>query len=339
MTSPLAPNSLFVVMKFATVLLLSSLACAAHAAEPATLKLTQTIPLPGVQGRFDHFAIDGKGRRLFVAALGNNTLEVIDLAAGKRIQSVAGMSKPTGILYLPESNRIFVANGDDGTLKILDGAEFKVTKTITALEDADNLRFDPKTKRAYLGYADGALGIIDATSGNESARVPLPKHPESFQLEQAGNRIFVNVPDAKQVAVIDREKKSVVATWPMEKFQANFPMALDEANHRLFVGCRQPARLVVFDTATGKPVTDLEISGDTDDLFFDAKRQRLYLSCGEGFLDVLQRRAGDRYERIARQPTRGGARTCFYSPDLDRLYLAVPQRNGQDAEIRVYQPE
>jgi YVTN family beta-propeller protein len=326
-------------MRFATVLLLGTLACAVHAAEPATLKLTQTIPLQGVNGRFDHFAIDVNGRRLFVAALGNNTVEVIDLAAGKRIQSVAGMSKPTGVLYFPESNRIFVANGDDGTLKILDGTEFKVMQTLTALEDADNLRFDPKTKRAYLGYADGALGIIDTSSGNESTKVPLPKHPESFQLERGGNRIFVNVPDAKQVAVIDREKKSVVATWPMETFQANFPMALDETNHRLFVGCRRPARLVVFDIGTGKPVTDLEISGDTDDLFYDMKRQRLYLSCGEGFLDVIQRRAGDHYERMARQPTRSGARTCFYSPDLDRLYLAVPQRSDQDAEIRVYQPE
>jgi DNA-binding beta-propeller fold protein YncE len=326
-------------MKCVTLLFLASLASVAFAAEPATLKLTQTIPLPGVKGRFDHFAIDVKGRRLFVAALGNNTLEVIDLAAGKRIQSVAGMSKPTGVLYFPESNQIFVANGDNGTLKILDGAEFKVVKTLTALDDADNLRFDPKTKRAYLGYADGALGIIDTSSGSESAKAPLPKHPESFQLEQAGNRIFVNVPDAKQVAVIDREKKSVVAAWPMEKFQANFPMALDEANHRLFVGCRNPARLVVFDTGIGKPITDLEISGGTDDLFYDAKRQRLYLSCGEGFLDVIRRGPDDHYERMARQPTRGGARTCFYSPDLDRLYLAVPQRNGQDAEMCVYQPE
>src|SRR5512137_2968502 len=156
-------------MKFAAVLLLGTLAGAAPAAEPAALKLTQTIPLPGVKGRFDHFAMDVKGRRLFVAALGNNTLEVIDLAAGKRIRSVAGMSKPTGILYFPESNQVFVANGDDGTLKILDGAELKVVKNLTALEDADNLRFDPKTKFAWLGYGEGALGMIDTLSAKETA--------------------------------------------------------------------------------------------------------------------------------------------------------------------------
>lgn len=326
-------------MKFATVLLLGTLACAVHAAEPATLKLTQTILLPDVKGRFDHFAIDVKGRRLFVAALGNNTLEVIDLAAGKRIQSVAGMSKPTGVLYSPESNRIFVANGDDGTLKILDGAEFKVVKTLTALEDADNLRFDPKTKRAYLGYADGALGIIAASSGSEIAKVPLPKHPESFQLEQAGNRIFVNVPDAKQVAVIDREKRSVVETWPMEKFQANFPMALDETNYRLFIGCRKPARLVVLDTTTGKPVADMAISGDIDDLFYDANLKRLYLSCGEGFIDVIDQRRADTYQLRERIPTRTGARTAFFSKDLNEFYLAVPLRGEQSAEIRNYQTQ
>jgi hypothetical protein len=223
-------------MKCATLLLLGTLMFAAHAAEPTSLKLSQTIPLPGVQGRFDHFAVDMTGRRLFVAALGNNTLEVIDLVAGKRIQSVAGMSKPTGILYFPESNRIFVANGDDGTLKILDGATYKAVNNLTALDDADNLRYDLKTKLAYLGYGDGALGIIDTASAKAVAKVQLPKHPESFQLEKDGRRIFVNVPDAKQVAVIDRDQRTVVETWPMEKFQANFPMALDEGNHRLFIG-------------------------------------------------------------------------------------------------------
>jgi DNA-binding beta-propeller fold protein YncE len=326
-------------MRLTAVWFLTLLACAVQSAEPATLKLTQTIPLPGVKGRFDHFAIDVKGRRLFVAALGNNTLEVIDLAAGKRIQSVPGMSKPTGLLYLPVVNQVVVANGDDGTLKILDGAGFKVVKTLTALDDADNLRFDPKTKLAYLGYADGALGIIDTAAAKEIARVKLPKHPESFQLEQADNRIFVNVPGAKLVAVIDREKRTMVETWPMEKFQANFPMALDETNHRLFIGCRKPARLVILDTATGKPVTDLAISGDIDDLFYDANLKRLYLSCGDGFVDVIAQHTADTYQLLHRIPTRAGARTAFFSKDLNEFYLAVPQRGHQEAELRVFQTQ
>jgi YVTN family beta-propeller protein len=311
----------------------------AQAANTPALKLTQTIPLPGVQGRFDHFAIDTQGRRLFLAALGNNTLEVIDLATGKRIQSVTGMSKPTGILYQPESNRIFVANGDDGTLKMVDGASYKITGSLGSLDDADNLRYDPKTKLAYLGYGEGALGVIDVSSGKEIAAVKLPKHPESFQLEKQGKRVFVNVPDAKQVAVIDREQRTVVETWPMAKYQANFPMALDEANHRLFIGCRKPARLVVLDTSTGKPVTDLAISGDTDDLFYDAARKRIYLSCGEGYIDVIDQRNPDTYESRERIPTRPGARTSFFSPELKQFYLAVPQRGNQPAELRIYQTQ
>ena len=325
-------------MKIVAVLLVALVTCASFAQE-ATLKLTHTIPLNGVKGRFDHFAIDPQGQRLFIAALGNNTLEVIDLAAGKRIQSVPSMSKPTGVLYLSEAKQVCVANGDDGTLKILDGGDFKVLKNLIGLDDADNLRFNAKTKLAWLGYADGSLGVIEATTAKRVASVQLAKHPESFQLEQTGNRIFVNVPDAKQVAIVDREKRAVVATWPMEKFRANFPMALDEAHHRLFIGCRSPARLVVLDTDSGKPVADLAISGDIDDLSFDATRARLYLSCGEGFIDVIGQRSPDKYELRERIPTRTGARTGFFSSELDHFYLAVPQRGDQSAELRVFKTQ
>ena len=326
-------------MKPFAISLFLSVALSVQAAEPLTMKLTETIPLPGVKGRFDHFAIDTKGHRLFVAALGNNTLEVLDIAAAKRLKSVTGLHKPQGVLYLGEQNQIAVANGDDGTLKLFDGTSYQLLKTLGSLDDADNVRFDSNTKLLYVGYGDGALGITDPSAEKLIATVKLPAHPESFQLEKEGKRIFVNVPDAKTVAVMDREKRQVVARWPMTQLQANFPMALDESTHRLFVGCRKPPRLLVFDTESGKPVTDLEISGDTDDLFFDNKHSRIYVSCGAGFLDVIQRREGDRYERIASQPTRAGARTCFYSPELDRLYLAVPQQGRQDAQIRIYQPE
>jgi len=326
------------LVKTLSALLLCASALSGLAAEPALLRLVQTIPLPGVKGRFDHFAVDAKSHRVFIAALGNDTLEVLDVAAGKRLKSIAGLRKPTGVLHLRDANQIGVANGDAGTFKVFDGDSFAAVKSVGSLDDADNVRFDAATKLIYVGYGEGALAVVHSATMEQTGRIKLSAHPESFQLETRGSRIFVNVPDAKHVAVVDREKQRVVATWPMEKFQANFPMALDEASRRLFVGCRKPARLVAFDTEAGKPVADTETSGDTDDLFYDAKRRRLYLSCGEGFLDVIQRGAGDRYERIARQATRGGARTCFYSPELDRLYLAVPQHGGQDAEIRIYQP-
>jgi YVTN family beta-propeller protein len=326
-------------MKLLALLSLCSIALSACAQGPATLKLAQTIPLPGVKGRFDHFAIDTKGHRLFVAALGNNTLEVLDTASGKTIKTITGLRKPTGVLYFSEANEIAVANGDEGTFKVFDGATYQLVKTVGALDDADNVRFDPKTKLIYVGYAEGALAVIDAATIKQTGSIKLAAHPESFQLEQQGSRIFVNVPDAQHVAVIDREKQTVTATWPMTTFRANFPMALDEANHRLFVGCRQPARLVILDTSTGKPVTDLAISGDTDDLFYDARRQRLYVSCGEGFVDVIDQRDTDHYRLRERVPTRAGARTSFFSPDLNEFYLAVPVHGKQEAEIQVLQPQ
>jgi len=326
-------------MELLPVLLLYCAALSLNAAEPAALRLTRTILLPGVKGRFDHFAIDVKGKRLFVAALGNDTLEVIDLAAVKSLTSIAGLHKPQGVLYLPDSNQIAAANGEDGTVRLFDAASYKLVKSIDSFDDADNVRFDPKTKLLCVGYADGALAIINSETVKQIGNIKLAAHPESFQLETEGSRIFVNVPDARQIAVIDRKKQTITATWPMKEFQANFPMALDEANHRLFAGCRKPARLVVVDTTTGRSVADLAISGDTDDLFFDGTLKRLYVSCGEGFVDVIDQRDADHYQLQERIPTRAGARTSFFSAELNEFYLAVPQRGNQPAEIRVFQPQ
>lgn len=310
----------------------------AGAVEPAALRFVQSIPLPGVTGRFDHFAVDVKGQRLFVAALGNNTLEVIDLASGQRRQSLRGMAKPTGVLFLSEINQILVANGDDGTVRILNGSDYREVRRLSGLEDADNLRYDAARKLAWVGYAAGALGLIEPQSARILSRVLLPAHPEAFQLEAAG-RIFVNVPGARRVVVIDADQKAVVQSWPLESLQANFPMALDPSRHRVLVGCRKPARLVVLDAKTGAHVAEVPIAEDTDDLFYDARRKRVYLSCGEGFLDVVAQDAADSYRRILRLATAPGARTSFFSPELDRLYLAVPARGSQPAEVRVYQSE
>jgi WD40 repeat protein len=323
-------------MRSIPLLLLCSVTLCAGAQESNTLKLIKTIPLPGVKGRFDHFAMDAKNHRIFVAALGNDTLEVLDLAAGKHLKSITGLHKPTGVVYLPDVNRIGVANGDDGTFKLFNNDSHELVKNIGSLDDADNARLDTRTKLIYNGYGDGALAIIDSVTMKQTGNIKLLAHPESFQMESDGPRIFVNLPDAKQVTVIDRDKKNVAATWPMKEFQANFPMALDETDNRLFIGCRKPARLVILDTHTGKPVTDLAISGDIDDLFYDAKRQQLYLACGEGFIDVIRQRNPDRYELLEKIPTRVGARTGFFSPERNEFYLAVPQHGNLHAEIRVF---
>ncbi len=307
------------------------------AGETSALKLLKTIPLPGVTGRFDHFALDIKGNRLFVAALGNNTLEAIALKAGKRVRSVPGLGKPTGVLFLPDLNRLFVACGDDGSVRVFDGDSLRLLKTISELEDADNMRFDTKAGLIYVGYGSGALAVIDAAKAETIGNFKLAGHPESFQLEKNGGRIFVNVPDTQHIAVIDRKRGTVEATWPMADFKANFPMVLDEANHRLFVGCRNPARLVVFDTETGERIADIGISGDIDDLFYDSAGRCLYASCGEGFIDIIAQKDINHYERVERIVTAPGARTAYFSPELKKFFLAVPEREAQKAGIRIFE--
>lgn len=331
-------NSFELVKAFPVILVLLFISAAQAQETYASLKLERTIPLENVSGRIDHMAVDVAGQRLFVAALGNNTVQVVDLKNGKQIQSLSGFAEPQGIAYVPEFDKLFVANGADGTCRILDGHSFKTIGTVKLGDDADNVRYDEKAKRVYVGYGDGALAAIDAKTGAKVADIKLAAHPESFRLEANGPRIFVNVPGADQIVVVDREKKAVIETWPLKDARGNFPMFLDELDHRLFVGCRRPARLLVLDTANGKTVGTVQISGDTDDLFYDAGRKKIYASCGAGFIDVIQQKDADSYELRERIPTAGGARTSFFSPELGRLYLAV--RAGiivGGAEIRVFQ--
>jgi len=324
-------------MKRSLLALLCLCALGVHGADPYSLHLIKTILLPGVKGRIDHLAIDTKGKRLFVAALANNTVEVLALTAGTRLHSIAGCNKPQGLVYLPKPNLLFVANGGDGRVRIYDCASFKPIVTVGALEDADNLRYDAKLDRVYVGYGDGGIGVINPVTGVLTVRIPLAGHPESFQIEQDGNYLFVNVPDARQIAVIDRQLRTVVETWTLKDFRANFPMALDEGNCRVFVGCRNPARLVVLDAKKGKSVADLALSGDTDDLFYDGARRRIYAICGEGFIDVIEQRDVDDYQLLEKIRTAPGARTGLFSLDLNQIYLAVPRLDERLAEIRVYQ--
>ena len=320
-------------MKFLTLL---SLAALAFAQSP--LRFEKAVPLPGVEGRFDHLSIDVHGKRLFVSALGNNTVEVIDLAAGKHLQSLTGMAEPQGIAASPDVHKVYVANGKDGKVRMFDALTLKPTGEIMFGEDADNVRYDAPRKQIWVGYKDGAIGGLDVVSGARVGDVYLDGHPESFQLEKSGGRIFVNVPDAKEIEVVDRLKKIVVAKWPVTNPAANFPMVLDEASHRLFVGCRKPARVLVFDIDSGKQVANFACPGDTDDLYYDAARKRVYVAGGEGFLEAFQQN-GDQYTSLGKTATAAGARTALFSTDLNRIYLAVPHRGTQGAEIRIYTVE
>ena len=308
----------------------------ALAQESVPLRLVQRIALPNMEGRIDHLTVDLKSQRLFVAALGNNSVEVIDLHTGTRVRSLTGFHEPQGIIFLGNLGRLFVSNGGTGAVDILDGVSLQPGGAIRLRDDADNLRYDAATAQLYVGYGDGALGIVDAIDGRQVGEVQLAAHPESFQLENAGGRIFVNVPKAKHIAVVDRATRRVVATWALPTAQANFPMDLDEENHRLFIGFRQPAKLAAFDTESGKIVASLDCAGDPDDLFYDRERNRIYLSGGEGFVDVFAQHDADHYARTAKLPTAVGARTSLLVPALRRFYLAVPHRGKQAAEIRVY---
>src|ERR1041385_7512111 len=241
--------------------------------------------MPEVQGRIDHLSIDVKGQRLFVSALGNNTLEVIDVKSGKRVKTISGLKEPQGALYVAESDRIYVANGDDGSVRIFDGSSYAPLKRLDYGDDADNVRYDGGRERIYVGYGGGALGEID-NEGNKVSDIKLDAHPESFQIEKDSPRIYVNLPKSRKVVVVDREKNAIVATWNTGTDFANYPMSLDEGGHRLFVVTRSPARLLVFNTSTGEIVQKLAVVGDSDDVFYDRTRKRIYASGGDGAISV-----------------------------------------------------
>ena len=321
------------------VALLCCYAAATSSAESTPLKLKQTIPLPGVEGRIDHFASDPSGQRLFVCALGNNSLEVIDLRTGKLAHTITGLGAPQGVGYAPEANRLFVANDKGGICKIYDGKSFQTVGELNLEDDADNVRYDEARKKFYIGFGSGGVAVVNAADGKQVGSIKLSAHPEAFQLEKNDSRIFVNVPNSRHVAVVDRDKGTVVAKWKTDLALANFPMALDEASHRLFVGCRIPSKLVVLDTNSGDVVTKVDISGDPDDVFYDAKRHRIYAVCGAGKIDVIQQTDANTYKTLTKIDTANGARTGFLFPERDTLFVAVPHRGSQQAEIRCYQIE
>jgi hypothetical protein len=306
-------------------------------AADAPLTEVQVVALQGVERRIDHFAVDTSGKRLFVAALGNGTLEVLDIAAGKRITSIPGLKEPQGIAYLPSVHRI-VAAMRGGGVKAFDDRDYKLMSTMPGMNDADNLRVDAAKGQLYVGYGEGALGVIDPATMTRIADIELPGHPESFRLEEAGQRIFVNVPDTREIVIVDRAQRSIVTHIPLGKLLNNYPMSLDETGHRLFVAVRQPAHLLVFDTTSSKQIAAVPCVGDSDDLFYDAKRDLVYVIGGEGFVDTFDASSSGKYARIGRLATRAGARTGLWSPELDRLFVASPHRDGHQAEIHVIAP-
>jgi DNA-binding beta-propeller fold protein YncE len=310
----------------------------AHAAESVPLQLETKIPLGDVKGRIDHMAVDLDRRRLFVAELGNDSVGIVDLGASKVSGRLRRLKEPQGVGYVPSTDTLYVANAGDGAVRLFRGQELKETGRIELGDDADNVRVDSAGNRVIVGYGEGALAILDAMENRKIDEIALHGHPESFRLESNGSRIFVNVPDAHAIEVADRQSGKVTAKWPTGHSSANYPMALDEASQQVLVVFRNPPTLTAFSMEDSAPVANAGTCGDADDVFVDAKRHRVYVSCGEGYLDVFEPDAGT-FRRLAHIPTASGARTALFVPELDRLFLAVRASAREPAAIWVYRPD
>jgi DNA-binding beta-propeller fold protein YncE len=307
----------------------------------APLVLTGAIPLPNVKGRIDHFALDSEHNRLLISALGNNTEEIVGIGPQTVLHSIPDVPAPQGVAYSPETNKIFVGS-DEGKLYVYDGTTFALIASIDFGDDVDNLRYDATEKCLYVGYGDGrggAIGVVDAVANQRlKEEFKLGAHPESFQLSQSSPNMYVNLPDLKQIAVVNRKTHSITR-WSVTS-ESNFPMALDEQDHRLFVATRSPAQLAVFDTDSGHIVATLPAVQDSDDLYYDSPRRRVYVSGGEGFISVFQQEDADHYRLLGKVESGLGARTAGYfgkgRKGFDRFYVAVPARANHEAEVLVY---
>jgi len=316
--------------------LASILVAAPGRAQEAPLLLEKKIPLGEVRGRIDHLAIDLKRNRLFVAELENDTVGVVDLDAGKVTQVISGLGRPQGLGYHPWTDALYVANGGDGSVAVFQGDDYRPIARIPLGADADNVRVESSGNQVFVGYGDGALAIIDPVSRNKVAEIKLNAHPESFQLDQMSYRIFVNDPANQAIAVLDRSAGKQVTSWPTGS-ASNFPMALNEKAGHVVVAFRNPAGLAAFSMRDGAQVASVDLCGDADDMFIDAKREHIYVTCGEGYLDVFDTRENG-YRRIGHIATVAGARTGLFVPQLDLMFVAARATPSEPASIWVFRP-
>lgn len=313
------------------------------AREVRALQLEEQIPVPGVPGRVDHFSADAKRKRLFVAALGNNSVEVVDVFAGKVIHNITGLAEPQGLVYVPEFDKLFVANAENGKVNIYDGANYQFHKSIDFGTDPDAVRYDPTSKKVFVGFGeeDGGIAMIDPGTDERVGGVLFKTqgHPESFQVEASGDHIYVNVPDAGNVVESIDRKSGTVTKWPLKGLRGNYALALNEADHRLFTVTRKSPMLVVLDTQTGREVTRIRVAGECDDAFFDSARKRVYIVGGEGVISVVQQNDPEHYELIENIPTTVGVRTGYFFTKRDRFYVAVPAKGNEPAQIWTYEAQ
>ena len=313
---------------------------------PAPLKLVGSIELPGVTGDFDHLTLDAKRQRLLIAGEDHKTLEVIDLKAGKRLQSVPGMGTPHSLLYLPASDEVYLTDGDEGTIKILQGSDYKQIGKIPLIAGADSVGYDAAARTLYVvtGGKDVPLGysILSAVDLPGRKRIRELRfesaHVEAMALEHEGPNLFINVTDKNQIAVVDRKTMTKVKEWTVGAALENSPVALDEANRRLLIVCRKPGTLVVMNADTGSVVASLPAAGRSDDIAFDRKAHRIYVPGGEGYISVFEQKDADHYEALAKVPSAPGAKTALLVPELHRLFVAVsPGDTKEMARVLIFE--
>jgi DNA-binding beta-propeller fold protein YncE len=299
------------------------------------LHLEREIPLSQVEGRVDHLSADVAGKRVFVAALGNDTVEVVDLRLGRRVARIAGLHEPQGVLYLAANKTLYVAGGDDGKVRSFDGRTLQSLKIVNLGEDADDLRYDPVHGEVLAGYGTGGIAMLglDLT---RRADLHLPVHPEAFEVSGDGKELFVNLPHNRSIGKVDLTTRAVNAQWADPGAEANYPMALDSSGNRLYVACRQPGELVQLNAASGAVLAQISTVGDADDLFFDRARGVLYVIGGEGYIDVIQVGSGKTTKSVAHIPTQPGARTGLFVPEWNELLVAAPRRGQNPARLLVF---
>jgi len=310
---------------------------AVSAAYPEPLVLESKIALENIHGRIDHLAMDVARQRLFVAELGNDSVGVIDLKTHKTVRAIAGLREPQGIGYVSSTDTVYVANAGDGSVRLFRGVGLAAIGKIPLGDDADNVRVDEVTHRVFVGYGSGELAVIDAVARTKVADIPLKAHPEGFQLDGSGRHIFVNLPDAHEIALVDAVAYKALASWPTKDLRGNFPLALDESSGQVLAVFRHPARVGVFDEKDGRLIATFETCADSDDVFVDALRRRLYVSCGEGFVDVFAP-ASNGYRRLGHLATAAGARTSLFVPAIDRLFVAIRASATEPAAIWIFRP-
>jgi len=331
---------------FVVLAIVVSWAMQSPAQEKAPLKLVQTVSVPGLARKWDHFGVDLKGNRLFVTSEEEPAIEIFDLKTNMHLRSLTEFKEPHNVMPFPEMNKIYVVDGEASEIKVLDYESYKLIGHIPLSIDADPIAYDPATK--YLYVVNGGreaktpyclVSVVDTATDKKLADMKLESNRlESMALEKSGQKLFVNMTGVNAIGVVDRQKRAVVQTWPITAAKENVPMQYDETTHRLFVVTRKPSKLVVVNTDTGKEVTSLDVADYVDDLAYDAAHHRLYVPAGggDGAISVVEQRGADDYKVVATIPTKPGAKTARLVPELNKYYVGVPAKDKQEAQILVF---